>query len=115
MNEKKDKASYLDTSKTIEERKVLYKEVIDRKMNPISVENFNTETFEPLGDDEMSLIADRKRVDVPKMLPTYGLKPKKIREGQMIGMFESKQDLYLTLALRINELQAEIELLKTQK
>jgi len=33
-------------------------------------------------------------------------------EGQMIGMFESKQDLYLIFAQRCNELQKEIDAIK---
>jgi len=110
----KNKLDYLDDSKTIEEKRLLYSNVINKKMNPVPEKSFNPETFDPLGDNDMNLIANRKRTDVPKILPTFGLKPKEIREGQMIGMFESKQDLYLIMAHRINQLQEEIELLKTK-
>lgn len=57
-------------------------------MNP--VKDFNPDTF---------LVEGRERKDPPRTLPTFGLKPKKILEGQMIGMYESKQDLYLMIAL----------------
>lgn len=103
---------YEDKTKLIEERKDDYKKSIDKKMNPIPVDKFNCDNFEPLGDQEMFIIAGRKRIDPPKILPTFGLKPKEIRVGQMIGMFESKQDLYLIMANRINELQKEVDDLK---
>jgi len=107
------KPSYFDKEKySLAERKDIYKAEIDSMMNPFP--SFNPETFEPNGDDYKE-VADRAREKPVKLLPTFGLNPKKIREGQMIGMFESKQDLYLTLAHRINEMQAEIDLLKINK
>jgi len=103
---------YEDKTKPIEERKAEYKKAIDKKMNPVRVEDFDPENFEPLGDMDMNKVAGRKRIYPPKILPTFGIKPKEIREGQMIGMFESKQDLYLIMAHKINELQKEIDDLK---
>jgi hypothetical protein len=38
-----------------------------------------------------------------------GMKPKELLEGQMIGMYESKQDLYLLFAHKCNELQKRID------
>ena len=104
---------YLNTKLSIEERQEDYKKVMDKKMNPIPENEFNPNDFEPLGDD-IKAVANRKRNIPQKKLPTYGIKPKEIREGQMIGMFESKQDLYLIFAHRCNEMQNEIDLLKEE-
>lgn len=85
-----------------------YPEKIDKLMNPYPKESFNAETHDPAKD-----IADetwkRSRVLPLRELPTSGLKPKEIREGQMIGMYESKQDLYLIFAHKCNELQNKID------
>jgi len=102
---------YQDKTKPLKDRREDYESSMDKMMNPISVNDFDPDTFEPMGDD-MKEIANRVREIPPAILPTFGIKPKKIREGQMIGMYESKQDIYLMLAHRINQLQAEIELLK---
>ena len=111
-DKKEEKQKYLDKDKySVKDRKDFYKEEMDKVMNPFP--SFDQENFEPTGPDYAE-ITDRGREDPPLVLPTFGLKPKKIREGQMIGMFESKQDLYLIMAHRINQLQAEIELLKTK-
>ena len=104
---------YLDKNLSIKERQEDYKKVMDKKMNPISESDFNPEIFEPLGDD-MAQIANRQRVIPPKELNIHELKPKEIRNGQMIGMYESKQDLYLIFAHRCNEMQQEIDLLKKE-
>lgn len=102
--------AYLDKTKSLKERREHYKEVMDRKMNPLPVKSFNPDKFEPLGDiDDMVAVANRTRDIPPKELPTFGMKPKVFREGQMIGEFESKQDLYLTFAHRCNDLQAQID------
>ena len=102
---------YLDKNLSIKERQADYKKVMDKKMNPVS--DFNPETFEPMGED-LAQVANRPKVIPPKELKTYGLKPKEIRDGQMIGMYESKQDLYLIFAHRCNEMQKEIDLLKKE-
>jgi hypothetical protein len=100
---------YLDKKKSLKERKELYKaEVLNKQLNPIK--NFNPETFDPLADDtEEYKVAKRERKDPPKELPTMGMKPKELLEGQMIGMYESKQDLYLLFAHKCNELQKRID------
>jgi len=82
----------------------------EKMMNPIK--DFNPEDFEPLASPEEKESCYRKRIKPPKELPTFGIKPKEILEGQMIGMYESKQDLYLIFAHRCNEMQREIEELK---
>lgn len=81
-------------------------------MNPISEEDFDPEHFEPLLSAEEKNRAWRGRVKPPKTLPTFGLKPKEIMEGQMIGMYESKQDIYLIMAHRCNDLQTQIDELR---
>ena len=113
MEKLKKELTYLDKTKTIAQRKITYNKVISAKMNPLSKENFNADTFEPLGNNnDMVEIADRQRIELPDRLPTHGLKAKEIREGQMIGMYESKQDLYLLFAHRCNDMQTEIDTLK---
>jgi len=103
---------YLDKSIPLEERKIIFKSKIDKLMNP--KENFDPETFDPLEGSPEYEVGKRKRIKPPKELPTFGLKPKEIREGQMIGQYESKGDLYLIFAHRCNELQAEVNLLKKE-
>ena len=105
---------YLNTLLPIKERKQLFKASNDEMMNPIPKKDFDPDNFEPLATKEEKEVLDRIRKVPPKELPTYGIKPKEIREGQMIGMYESKQDLYLIFAHRCNELQKEIELLKEE-
>jgi len=111
---------YLDKKISFEERKKIYEaEVIDKMMNP--VKNFNPDKFEPMGSakndeegQEEEKLAQRARIIPPKILPTFDTKPKQIREGQMIGMYESKQDIYLIFAYRCNALQDEIDNLKQE-
>jgi len=108
--------NYLNKTKSLDERKQIYKnEVTDKRMNPMPKEKFKVSKHDPesVGAEEEEL-AKRERELPLKKLKTYGLKPKVIREGQMIGMYESKQDLYLTFAHRCNEMQAEINNLKKQ-
>jgi len=102
---------YLDKNLSIKERQEDYKKVMDKAMNPF--ENFNPDDFEPSGDD-MKEVANRTRAIPPKKLSTFGIKPKEFRVGQMIGEYESKQDIYLTVAYRCNEMQQEIDLLKKE-
>jgi hypothetical protein len=81
-------------------------------MNPIPDKEFDPDNFEPLLSKDEKGKAYRKRIKPPKALPTFGLKPKEILEGQMIGMYESKQDIYLIMAHRCNEMQDEINQLR---
>lgn len=99
---------HLSKNLPLEERKAEYKKVIEEKMNPIPKGEFDPNNFEPLASAEEKEVAFRKRVKPPKTLPTFGLEPKEILEGQLIGMYESKQDIYLVMAHRCNELQNEI-------
>ena len=108
---KEIKHKYEDKNFSMAERKVDYAEKMEKMMNPFK--NFNVSNFEPDGD-EMRIITNRKRVMPLKKLKTYGLKPKETRTGQMIGMYESKQDIYLTFAHRCNQLQNEIDNLKKE-
>lgn len=102
----------IDAEKTIEGKRALFKEhVTDKMMNPI--EEFDPETFDPMDDgSEEYQLAKRPRVLPPKELPTFGLSPKEIMEGQCIGLYESKQDIYLILAHRCNDLQRQVDELK---
>lgn len=108
-----------DETKTEKERKDAALEIQDQWMNPKEDKDFNPETFDPMEGVPNYEIVKRNREDLPDELPTMGMKPKKLLEGQMIGMFESKQDLYLMMAhinnkllARINALEQEVEQLK---
>jgi hypothetical protein len=103
----KELQKYLDKTLSLKDRKIEFKSIIDKQMNP--VKNFNPDTFEPFAPPEIQEISDRTRKLPQKELPTFGIKPKEIREGQMIGMYESKQDLYLIFAHRCNDLQKQID------
>jgi hypothetical protein len=105
---------YLDKNKSLEERKIIYRATLHKLVNPLSEEEFNPENFEPLASSEEKEVSYRKRVKPSKTLPTYGLKPKEILEGQMIGMYESKQDIYLIMAHRCNDMQIEIDELREE-
>lgn len=105
---------------SISKRRDAYKELQDALLNPKSESSFDPETFDPM--DGVSDYEAKKRIreKPPEVLPTMGMKPKKMFEGQMIGMFESKQDLYLmiahvnnTLLDKIKQLEDEINLLKS--
>ena len=97
---------------TLEEQQK-YKEKLEKLLNPISKNDWNPDTFEPIDMPEADLTL-RDRVMPPKILPTHGLKPKEIRDAQLIGMYESKQQLYLIFAHRCNELQAKVEELEAR-
>lgn len=100
---------FKDKKLPIKERKALYYETLQRLLNPIPEEEFDSDNFEPIASEEEREVAFRKRVKPPKKLPIFGLKPKEILEGQMIGMYESKQDIYLILAHRCNDLQDKVD------
>ena len=102
---------YLDKNLSLEEKKLDYKKNVEKMMNPFI--DFNPDNFEPI-DRDLSELSERKRIIPQKQLPLFGLKPKEIREGQMIGMYESKQDIYLIFAHRCNEMQNEIDFLKNE-
>jgi len=99
-----------DKTKSLEIRKLAHKEIMDEFLNPNK--NFNPETFDPMDEDPDIDVKRRPRKIPPSRLPTMGMKPKELLEGQMVGMFESKQDLYLTMAYFINDLLDRIEVLE---
>lgn len=98
-----------DETKPLKERKKAALEIDDQLMNPILDEDFDPETFDPMIDFPNYEILKRPRETPPERLETFGLKPKHIKEGQMIGMYESKQDLYLIMAHYINDLLDRVE------
>ena len=98
---------YLDPKYSLEEQKIFYQEYMDKVMNPKT--DFNPEIFDPFEGTPEYEVGKRERILPPKELLTHELKPKKILEGQLIGMYESKQDLYLIFAHRCNELQKKVE------
>lgn len=89
-----------------DEKKVAWETIKDVRMNPFK--DFNPKTFDPIPDGPEGDIGKRRRKEPPRRLPTMGMHPKEIDEGQMIGMYESKQDLYLLIAWlshRISDLE----------
>lgn len=85
-----------DTKLPLAQRKAAYSELMDGLLNP--KETFNPQTFDPMDGVEDFEVKKRVREEPPRRLPTLGMKPKKLYQGQMVGMFESKQDLYLLIA-----------------
>lgn len=81
-------------------------------INPIPDKDFDKKKFKPHpnADD------DRERLDkMPKKLPTKGgMMPPPIRDGQMVGQYESKQTLYLTFAQKCNEYEDRISKLEEE-
>ena len=94
LNNKKEKA--LDVSLPMEERKQAHKDSMEHLMNPDV--NFDPLTFDNKKGVQGYDVMKRPREAPPRRLPTLGMKPKKILEGQLVGMYESKQDLYLLIA-----------------
>jgi len=92
----------------MEERKAAHKEVWGSIMNPKRDKDFDPETFDSNEGVPSFDVKKRVRVTPPRRLPTMGMKPKELFQGQMIGMYESKQDLYLLIAWlseRISDLE----------
>lgn len=100
----------LDKKIPLEERILIKKQADNEMMNPF--DDFNPNNFEPLARNEEKELCYRKRIKPPKELPTFNIKPKEIMEGQMIGMYESKQDIYLIFAHKCNDMQKQIDLLE---
>jgi len=103
---------YLDTKYSLEKRKVFYQEFMNKVMNPDK--SFDPETFDIMKNTSEYEVGKRTRVLPPKELPTFGLKPKEIIVGQMIGMYESKQDLYLIFAHKCNSFQKKVDELESR-
>lgn len=96
-----------DTTLPMSVRKDVHEAVMDSFMNP--KEDFDPATFDPKEGVESYEVKKRERIAPDRRLPTLGLLPKRLLEGQMVGMFESKQDLYLLMAYYINDLLDRIE------
>lgn len=109
---KTDQEKIQDRTLPLTERKAAYKRIQDAMLNPKKARDFDPETFDPMEEHPDFELARRVRKAPPKRLPTMGMKPKAILEGQMVGMFESKQDLYLLIAHINDVLLDEIEALQ---
>ena len=94
---------------TIVERRAAHKEIMESLLNPKDDAEFDPVTFDPMDGVDDFEVKKRKRAEPPLRLPTMGLLPKELFEGQMVGMFESKQDLYLLMAFYINSLLDRID------
>lgn len=102
-------AKVRDATRPLAERRAAHKELMHDILNPKDV--FDPETFDPMDTVEDYEVKKRVRKEPPRRLPTNGLKPKELFEGQMVGMFESKQDLYLLIAWlsnRVSDLEDEL-------
>ncbi len=98
-----------DQTKPLATRKKAYTEIMDALLNP--VDTFDPTTFDPSDGIPNIEVKRRARMTPPRRLPTMGMLPKKILEGQMVGMYESKQDLYLLiawLANRVSDLEDQL-------
>lgn len=79
----------------------------ENMMSPFT--DFNPQTFDPMEGAKNYQFIKRVRKDPERRLPNqHGIKPKEILDGQMVGMYESKQDLYLLIAAlydRVSDLE----------
>lgn len=101
-----------DPKKSLKRRREAHENVMRTVLNPKSKRAFNPETFDPFDDDPDFEVKKRIRVVPSRRLPTLGMKPKTLLEGQMVGMYESKQDLYLLIAWlsgRVSDLEEALE------
>lgn len=101
-----------DKSLPLSERKGAYKAQLEGVLNP--KKNFDPKTFDPYDSDPDYEVKKRPRVEPPRILPDMGMLPKQIMEGQMIGVYESRQDLYLLIAW-LSRRVTELEDLNKQK
>ena len=101
-----------DKKRPIAERRAAMDIVTDDMMNPIVTTDFNPNTFDPMEGSKNFDLVKRSRKTPNRRLPnTHGLLPKDIRDGQMVGMYESKQDLYLLIAWlteRVTDLEDKV-------
>lgn len=106
------KAIVEDKTLPMSERRAAHKELMEAKLNPIDEKKFDPATFDPMYDVPDFEVKKRNRKQPPRRLPTKGMMPKEIFEGQMVGMFESKQDLYLLIAWlsnRVSDLEDQLK------
>ena len=98
----------LDDKQPIKKRRDAAIQLKEKMLNPIKDNEFDPITFEP-NKNVLTELIPRERKPSPRKLPRPdGLKPKEVMEGQMVGMFESKQELYLHIA-ELSDRVAELE------
>lgn len=86
-----------DETRSTADRVKAHLEIRNEMMNPDT--RFNPDSFDPMKGVKNHDVIKRVRVAPPRRLPKpVGLLPKEILEGQMVGNYESKQDLYLLIA-----------------
>lgn len=105
-----DQKTLLSKTATPEEKKAAHGRLMTKLLNPDPV--FDPVTFDPMKHVDNYEIKKRDRVQSPRRLPHFNMHPKKILEGQMIGAYESKQDLYLMIAWlshRVADLEDAVE------
>ena len=100
-----------------------FKGKIDRTALNYTVEDAEAERIEPLFPETSSknwhgVKQNRVRLidksEIPSRLPTAGLMPYPIDEDDFIGEYESKKNIYLTLAHAFNRAMEEIENLRKE-
>lgn len=100
-----------DKKQPLEKRQQAHRQLMQGMLNPKTKKDFDPATFDPLEGVDDYEVKKRPRKSPPRRLPTMGMKPKEVLEGQMVGMFESKQDLYLLIAWlseRVTDLEEEL-------
>jgi hypothetical protein len=110
------KALVSDKKLSLAQRKEAHRQVLDGMLNPFPT--FDPNSFDPMaGGVEDYEVKKRARKAPKRRLPTMGMLPKELMEGQMIGMFESKQDLYLMIAWlseRVSDLEDALKALQVK-
>ena len=108
-------AKVSDETLPLSDRKVAYVETMNEFLNPKADVDFDPATFDPMDGVKDYEVKKRNRTEPPRRLPTMGMKPKELFTGQLVGMFESKQDLYLLIAWlseRVSDLEDQLKVQK---
>lgn len=95
---KPETPAYLNVDLPEEERKADFDARLEQRDNPRPADKFDPMTHDPLAGFAERAFKPLERQVPPKRLPTMGILPDKIRETQMVGMYLSKQELYLLIA-----------------
>ena len=90
-------------------------ELDDKKIEKMQEDNPIVEALTSEEVAEMSIKLNREPyTDLPTRLPTMGKKPLPPDEHKHIGMYESKQTLYLLFANAYNKIMEKLEELETR-
>lgn len=86
--------------------------IIRAKVDAIAKEFPIMPSTEGIRAGEYSIKKNRLRKPLPDRLPTFGMDPLPVDEHQLIGEYESKQNLYLIMAHAYNRIMDRLDKLQ---